>query len=550
MGTYRVRVYQPGKSDFAGSFEVQSYQLEPIDLAFDLKKTVFYRGETVEADAGRAYQYGAPVAGRPIEVSLPDGRILHGTTDAAGKYHVEFPTEGFAEEQSLQLWPPGCRRTTSPPRPRVVLAVRGFEIGLSTTRDVYLDGESFQLQVVTTDAQGKPIGQSLSAALVKQITSSGRVTEREVDAQAADDRRQDRAAARSTSGSTIAGGRYIVRVAGTDRFGNPIVADRALTISGKKDETKLRLLADRQRFKVGEEASVNLHSRDRAGTALLTWEADRILTYKIVTLKEGDNPLAWAVDGAQFPNFTLTADADVAERVRPGEARRPGRARPAGRRSRRPSRPSARASRSSSRSRPSTSSAGPVAAELSIAMVDQSLLRLFNDTLPRDRPVLLRPDPHRRLRDRGDQHVPLRARHDGRRLRRSSKSASDWSPMLANAVDRRGDGRTRPRRGHAGRVAMNAPAAPAARARRRDAHGCRAAVGAGDCAGRADADEAPCRSEQARAESQAVGTRAPRLGKTAIWRRGRRSLARRSNRRRRRVLRDVAPGSKRSRHCG
>ena len=103
------------------------------------------------------------------------------------------------------------------------------------------------------------------------------------------------------------GGRYIVRVAGTDRFGNPIVADRVLTISGKKDETKLRLLADRQRFKVGEEASVNLHSRDRAGTALLTWEADRILSYKIVTLKEGDNTVAWAIDGPQFPNFTLTS---------------------------------------------------------------------------------------------------------------------------------------------------------------------------------------------------------------------------------------------------
>ena len=49
------------------------------------------------------YQYGAPLAGRPIEVQLPDGRILHGTTDAAGQYQVEFPTEGFAEEQSLSL---------------------------------------------------------------------------------------------------------------------------------------------------------------------------------------------------------------------------------------------------------------------------------------------------------------------------------------------------------------------------------------------------------------------------------------------------------------
>ena len=52
-------LYQPGKSDFAGAFEVQSYQLEPIDLAFDLKKTVFYRGETVEADVVARYQYGA-----------------------------------------------------------------------------------------------------------------------------------------------------------------------------------------------------------------------------------------------------------------------------------------------------------------------------------------------------------------------------------------------------------------------------------------------------------------------------------------------------------
>ncbi len=51
------------------------------------------------------------------------------------------------------------------------------------------------------------------------------------------------------------GGRFVIRVAGTDRFGNPIVADRELTISGKKDETKLRLLADRQRYKVGEEAT-------------------------------------------------------------------------------------------------------------------------------------------------------------------------------------------------------------------------------------------------------------------------------------------------------
>jgi TolA-binding protein len=380
VGTYRVHVFQPGKSSFTGSFEVQSYQLEPIDLAFDLKKTVYYRGETVTGDVVARYQYGTPVSSRPVEIALPDGRILHGTTDAAGKYHLEFPTEGFAEEQPLHLvarLPQDNVATAA----TVALAVRGFRISLHTPRDVYLDGESFSLDIVTTDAQGEPTGQDLSATVVKQIVTAGQVTERDVETKKL---RTDPKSGRGSLSFRIddaQGGRYLVRVAGTDRFGNPIVADRALSLSGKDDPTKLRLLADRQRFKVGEEAAVNLHSRERAGTALLTWEADRILTYKIVTLHEGENPVAWTIEGSQFPNFTLTAsrmwrnELDVAKldiqverdlhvtlalarpAVGPGEpidlevttVDQLGR---------------------------------PVSAELSIAMVDQSLLRLFHDSLP------------------------------------------------------------------------------------------------------------------------------------------------------------------------
>ena len=160
-GVYHVRVFQPGKSDFAGQFEVQSYQLEKIDLAFDLKKTVFFRGETVAADVVAKYQYGAPVANRPIAVQLPDGRVLHATTDAEGKYPVEFPTEGFAEEQALRLvaqLPQDNVATAA----RVLLAVRAFAIDLHTTREVYLDGESFRVEATTTDIQGKPVGESLN----------------------------------------------------------------------------------------------------------------------------------------------------------------------------------------------------------------------------------------------------------------------------------------------------------------------------------------------------------------------------------------------------
>jgi uncharacterized protein YfaS (alpha-2-macroglobulin family)/TolA-binding protein len=380
VGAYQVRVYQPGKSEFAGTFAVNGYQLEPIDLAFDLKKTVYYRGETIEADLVARYQYGAPLASRAIEVNLPDGRILHGTTDAAGKYHFEFPTEGFAEEHTLAL-------TARLPQDNVaagaavILAIRGFGIGLSTTRDVYLDGELIPLEVVTTDAKGDPIGQALSAAVIKRVETEGRLAEREVERKAlATDAKTGRGSL-SFRVDDAEGGRFVIRVAGTDRFKNPIVADRELTISGKKDETKLRLLADRQRYKVGEEASVNLHSRERKGTALLTWEADRILSYKIVTLKEGDNPLAWPVDGPQFPNFTLTAtrmwqnqldraklDIQVERDLKVTVA---------------PARPTVGPGEPIELDVSTVDQLGrPVSAEVSIAMVDQSLLRLFEDALP------------------------------------------------------------------------------------------------------------------------------------------------------------------------
>jgi tetratricopeptide (TPR) repeat protein len=380
VGTYRVRVFQPGKSDFGGSFEVQSYQLQPIDLSFDLKKTVFYRGETIETDVVARYQYGAPVANRPIEVALPDQRTLGGTTDAAGKFHVTFPTEGFAEEQALRLVA-RLPQDNVAAAAAVMLAIRGFNIDVSTRRDVYLDGESFQVQLATTDARGEPTGQPLSLAVVKRINQSGRVTERETQRKSVETDAKTGQGASSFRIDDAEGGSYVLRAAGTDRFGNPIVTDRAIYVSGKKDETKLRILADRQRYKLGEEASVNLHSRGRAGTALLTWEADRILSYRIVSLRDGDNPLGWAVEGAQFPNFTLNAarmwenkfdqaslDIQVERELKVTIA---------------PAKPQVEPGEDVELEVTAVDQLGrPAAAELSIALVDRSLLRLFADNLP------------------------------------------------------------------------------------------------------------------------------------------------------------------------
>jgi len=306
VGSYRIRVSTPGGSDFSGSFEVQAYQLEKLGLEFDLPRTVYYRGEAVKGTLQARYGYDAPASGRPIAVRLPDGRTIRGVTDADGKFPIEFATEGYGEDQALTI-------VAQLPvdnvfaRANVRVAVQGFSIGLTTPRNVYLDGETFNLTATTFDALGRPTGQDLRVSVIKPVQQSGRTIEREVSSQTF---RTDKATGKGVAAIRVEDSEkvnYTLRVAGTDQFGHAIVADYSVVISGKDDAEKLRILADRADYRVGETATVRLINRAKPGTALIAWEADRILRYQLVAIKEGENSVDWPVEGPQFPNFTLTA---------------------------------------------------------------------------------------------------------------------------------------------------------------------------------------------------------------------------------------------------
>lgn len=380
VGTYRIRLYRPNGSEFAGSFEVQAYQLQKVDLDFDLPQTVYFRGMTIEGDVIARYQYGTPLANRPIHVVLPDGRTLQGQTDAAGKYHFTMPTEGFAEEQALrlvaQLPQDGVAAAA-----QVQLAVRAFRIALETSREVYLDGESFPVQVRTIDALGEPTGQELVVKVLKRIEQGGRTTEREVKQEKVRTDEKTGAASVPIRIDDEQGGIFVLRASGTDRFGNPVIEEQLLAISGKEDAVKLRLLADRLTFKVGETANIKLHSRVEPGTALLTWEADRILRYKIVPIEQGDNAISWEVAGDQFPNFTLTAARMAGTAFH--EARLNVRVERDLRVTIKPTKPAVGPGEEVEVEVITRDQLDrPVKAEVSLALVDQALLRLYQDNLP------------------------------------------------------------------------------------------------------------------------------------------------------------------------
>ena len=300
LGEYQIHLVQPGKSDFHGKFTVQAYELLPFDLEFKLDRTVYYRGETIKGAVAARYQHGAP-ASRPVVVTLPDGRILRGSTDQAGLFAFELPTTDFLEDQALTI---AARLPEDgvDAQAQLRVAVLGFGIQVSLPRQVYVSGETALATLETTDAQGKPIGVELELRLEKQA-ERGRVIQ------------GPRVKTNPTTGKTTAsirlddreGGSYLLHAQGVDQFGNVIHANEQVVISGSESEDELLLLADRQTWKVGEKAKVNLNSRARAGTALITWDADRILSYKLVELHAGDNRLEWDVIPSQAPNLSLTA---------------------------------------------------------------------------------------------------------------------------------------------------------------------------------------------------------------------------------------------------
>ena len=84
---------------------------------------------------------------------------------------------------------------------------------------------------------------------------------------------------------------------GTDRFGNGIVAERPVTISGKSRSRPGSACSPpiARSFQVGEALCAGRPPQPdgpRPG-ALVTWEAGRILDYRVVDVAEGTNPIAW-----------------------------------------------------------------------------------------------------------------------------------------------------------------------------------------------------------------------------------------------------------------
>ena len=302
QGKYRILVEDNLSRSYQGTFQVHEYKLEPIRLLLDSPRRVYYRGEKIEGTIRAEYYYGVPLVGHEIRYRLADDRSYTATTDEKGEVRFELSTREFYETQVLPLVFELPQRNLSRTE-NFFLTDRGFSVGLSTARETYTAGESFDVTVNCKDAEGKPAGRELTLRLFQRTTVDDKPGQRLVEEfQLKTDDRQGLARHTLTLPN---GGRYLIRAEGTDRFGNPVSGRLEVLISGEEDQVRLRILADRHTYKTGETADVRVVWRERPALALVTFQGARVLDYRLVELTTGDNRLPIPMTAQLAPNFEL-----------------------------------------------------------------------------------------------------------------------------------------------------------------------------------------------------------------------------------------------------
>ncbi len=323
QGDYRIVLRDQGEREYQGAFQVAEYRLEPVRLSVDTPRRVYYRGEEIEGSIRAEFYYGVPLVGREVRYQLAGDRVYTARTDGHGEVQFKLPTREYSETQTLELkaWIPEMNLTATT---EFMLAARGLEIKVTTVRDVFVSGESFEATVKITDAAGKPVSQKATLKVLELTEVQGKFGERLVE------EHELETAADGVARKTITvaqGGRYRLRAEATDRFHQLLDGQCDVLVSGDDDEVRLRVLADRHTYRAGDDAEVTLHWREPPALALVTLQGAKVLRYQLVELRTGANKLPLPMTAELAPNFELdvavmtdardeegdTADADLAE---------------------------------------------------------------------------------------------------------------------------------------------------------------------------------------------------------------------------------------------
>ncbi|MBN2491074.1 MAG: outer membrane protein assembly factor BamD [Planctomycetes bacterium] len=412
LGSYRIHA-RFDQLEFDASFEVAEYKKPDLLVRVTPARADYLNGERVEATLEAGYFFGGPARGAAItwrafrtpyafdatayqeyawfftDPKTPEaaaggpGEFVtagQGIADEEGRLKIAFDT-GDKEgdwRYAIVTEARGRGRSVAYSSSVLFLTERAYFAVVRADKKAYQPEEDIRVSVTTVNARHEPVARSGQVELIRTAPGETGLTQTVC------------ATAEVTTGAdgrgevklrAPRGGDYVLRFRGEDRRGGKVVADTGIAVAGEAEDLsrQAKIVAERGIYHAGDRARVLLNTPRAPAWALVTFEGEKVLDHRVIRLERRSSLLELEMKEDYAPNVFLRVAIPADHRLFEGEDEvlvlkflnvavaadrteyRPGET----------ARFTLQATDAKGR---------PVRGELSLAVVDQSLLEIAPDT--------------------------------------------------------------------------------------------------------------------------------------------------------------------------
>ncbi len=348
LGEYAVEIEVDGETH-RQDFDVEEYRKPDYEVTLQPAAEHVIAGEEVEVLIESDYYFGEPVADAPVKITLYElgGRYAWdtssddpyiwyqnerperaGRTDDEGRLTYTFEAElqtyggaqGFGWHTNLQESTWGIEATVNDGSHQTVsnfTVVKVYntaeKIELDTGGYVHTPGEPFPVEVTVETIAGEPVAdRTITLTARRWSKESGEYDLIIEEAQATTD-----AAGQARANMTIEeSGYYHLHAAGVDHLGNEMMA-RTYALAYRRNfaawrgqAAALHISADRESYAPGETARLFIESdADLDGPALLTFERGTTRREQLIELNAPLTTIETPIQPDDMPNIHVTVNA-------------------------------------------------------------------------------------------------------------------------------------------------------------------------------------------------------------------------------------------------
>ena len=332
LGEWALEVSYAGAS-YRAPFHVEAYKKPEVVVEVRADEGDVLAGEPVRARVAVRTWYGSPVAAAPVRWTLlrtpsafdreahqgfawfkkvgrpeeppPEPEYVaqgEAVTDAEGGCVVSFPTAPLDRDMLYTLLVESRGQDQVPVAGglNVFATTRAFQALVRAEARVVRPGAPFKALVETVDARHRGRAEKGELQVLRLIAAGEELVQRlplETDAEGR----------RELTVTIARPGDYALRFVGADRRGGRVEGEDRLVVAGAAEGQgpQARLRADREVYRRGEKARVLLNGPAPGALALLTWEGEKVLRHRVLTLAERSQTLELELDDACSPNVFL-----------------------------------------------------------------------------------------------------------------------------------------------------------------------------------------------------------------------------------------------------